>query len=95
MSESSKHVVEPTRASCLAVSADAPRRSSPTGSVDLVRVRDMNGRVEEARKLAQEHLNTESRPGGRAWLCPALLDYFESAPAHLWVRVQGLAEERP
>jgi hypothetical protein len=25
-----------------------------------------------------------------AWLCPALFDYFEQAPASLWVRVLGL-----
>ena len=39
--------------------------------------------------------NWYSLGGEEAWLCPALLDYFDSAPANLWVRVQGLAEERP
>ena len=27
--------------------------------------------------------------GEEAWLCPALLDYFEAAPASLWVRARS------
>lgn len=28
--------------------------------------------------------------GEEAWLCPALFDYFDSAPAHLWVRARNV-----
>lgn len=30
--------------------------------------------------------------GEEDWLCPALLDYFDSAPASLWMRVRSPQE---
>lgn len=30
--------------------------------------------------------------GEEAWLCPALVDYFDSAPSSLWVKVRGIQD---
>jgi len=30
--------------------------------------------------------------GEEAWLCPALFDYFDSAPSSLWVKVRGIQD---